>query len=206
LPGFAEYEVVELILTLAIPRKDVKPQAKELIEKFGSLRGVLDAQLDDLRQVTGIGETAPVILRLIRESAVLYAQQTAETLEFLGNPESLSRFWQLKIGNLPFEVFEVAYLDSGLRLLRDGVERLEEGTVDRAAVFPRRIITAALKRGAAALVLAHNHPNGRIQPSEQDKNITRALVLAGELLQIRIIDHLIVSPDTSFSFRAEGLL
>jgi len=107
---------------------------------------------------------------------------------------------------LTYEVFQVAYLDSGYRLLKDGVDTLEEGTIDRAAVYPRRVMDAALRRNAAALVFAHNHPNGIINPSEQDKVLTRALILAAETLQIKVIDHVIVSNDTVFSFRKEGLI
>jgi DNA repair protein RadC len=91
-------------------------------------------------------------------------------------------------------------------MIRDSVERLEEGTVDRATVYPRRVVESALKRRAKAMVLAHNHPNGDVKPSEQDKLLTRALVLAAETVQLQIIDHLIVSPDDSFSFKKAGLL
>jgi DNA repair protein RadC len=110
------------------------------------------------------------------------------------------------MGALENEVFEVAYLDSGYRLLREGVDRLEEGTTDRAAVYPRRVIEAALKRGAAALVLAHNHPNGDVRPSEHDKLLTRAIVLGAETVHIKVVDHLIVSVHETFSFRKAGLL
>ena len=115
-------------------------------------------------------------------------------------------FWRMRIGALSKEVFEVAYLDTGYRLLRNGVDRLEEGTIDRATVYPRRVIEHAIKRGAAALVLAHNHPNGHVQPSEQDKTLTRALVLAAETVHLKILDHLVVSPDEVFSFRKAELL
>jgi len=206
LAGFADYEVVELLLTLAIPREDVKRQAKALVVRFGNLRGILDAPLEELRLVQGIGEVTPVALRIIREAADLYLQQSAEQRESLADPEALTRFWRSKIGALPNEVFQVGYLDSGLRLLRDGVETLEEGTADRAAVYPRRVVEAALRRSAAALVFAHNHPNGDIRPSEQDRTLTRALILAANTVQIKVLDHLIVSPDNVFSFRKEGLL
>jgi len=206
LAGFADYEVVELLLTLAIPRRDVKERAKALIARFGSLRGILDAPLEELRKVKGIGEVAPVALRVIREAANVYLQQCAEGQASLAEPESLIRFWRARIGGLPHEVFQVAYLDTGLRLLRDGVETLEEGTIDRAAVYPRRVLEAALRRRAASLVFAHNHPNGNVRPSEQDKFLTRALVSAANTVQIRVLDHLIVSRDAAFSFRKEGLL
>jgi DNA repair protein RadC len=112
----------------------------------------------------------------------------------------------MRIGALQNEVFEVAYLDSGYRLLRQGVDTLEEGTIDRAAVYPRRVIEAALKRGAAAVVLAHNHPNANLTPSEHDKILTRAIVLAAETVNLKVVDHLIVSAQDIFSFRKAGLL
>ena len=204
--GFNDYEVVELLLTLAIPRLDVKQPAKTLIARFGNLRGILDAQLEELQEIKGIGSVAPVALRIIRSSAELYLEQSAETSESLLDPERLSAFWRLRIGALHDEVFEVAYLDSSYRLLIEGVDRLEQGTIDRATVYPRRLVEAALMRRAAALVLAHNHPNGQVQPSDQDKTLTRALVLAAETVNVKILDHLIISPDKVFSFRKAGLL
>lgn len=204
--GFNDYEVIELLLTLAIPRSDVKEAAKLLVSRFGNLRGIMDAPIEALQEVKGIGSVAPVAFRIIRSAATLYLQQSAESEEPLLAPDRLSAFWRLRIGSLPNEVFEVAYLDSTYRMLRDGVERLEEGTIDRAAVYPRSVMQAALKRGAAALVLAHNHPNGNIQPSEQDKVLTRAIVLAAETIHMKIVDHLIVSPDDTFSFRKARLM
>lgn len=206
LAGFADHEVVELLLTLAIPRSDVKEPAKALIARFGNLRGILDASLEDLRAVPGIGSVTPVALHIIKAAATLYLQQSSEGQDSLADPGRLASIWRMRIGSLPNETFEVAYLDSAYRLLRDGIERLEEGTIDRAAVYPRRIIEAALRRGAFGVVLAHNHPNGAVAPSEHDKLLTRAIVLAAETVSLRVIDHLIVSADESFSFREAGLL
>ena len=204
--GMADHEVVEILLTLAIPRKDVKERAKTLLTRFGNLKGVLDAPVEELRAIHGIGSVAPTAFRIIREAANLYLQQKAESEASLASPEMLYEFWRSRLGGLKDEVFEVAYLDSGYRLLRDGVERLEEGTIDRATVYPRRVMEAALRKGVAAMVLAHNHPNGNVQPSEQDKLLTRALVLAAEAVQLKIVDHLIVSADEVFSFRKAGML
>ena len=204
--GFAEHEVIELLLTLAIPRSDVKQQAKTLLKRFGSLRGILDAPLTELRSVEGIGEISAISLKIIREAATLYLQEASEGAEVLRDPERLSNFWRMKIGHLKNEVFAVAYLDSAYRLLHDGVETLQEGTIDRAAVYPRRVVETALKHQAAALVLAHNHPNGNVEPSEQDKVVTRAVVLAAETISLRVVDHLIVSASETFSFREAGLL
>ena len=206
LAGFAEHEVIEMLLTLAIPRLDVKQPAKALLERFGSLRGVLDAPLAELRSVKGIGEVASISLKVIREAATLYLLETSEEAQVLREPERLSDFWRMRIGHLKHEVFAVAYLDSAHRLLRNGVETLQEGTTDRAAVYPRRVVESALRRQAAALVLAHNHPNGNVEPSEQDKMVTRAVALAAETISLRVVDHLIVSAAKTFSFREEGLL
>lgn len=206
LAGFADYEVVELLLTLAIPRSDVKQPAKALISRFGNLRGILDAPIEELRTISGIGNVTPVALQIVKAAATLYLQQSGEGRDSLADPAHLSDFWRMRIGALTNEVFEVAYLDSACRLLRDGVETLEEGTIDRAVVYPRKVIEAALKRGAAAIVLAHNHPNGNLTPSEHDKVLTRAIVLGAETVHLKVVDHLIVSPTETFSFRKAGLL
>ena len=207
LAGFAEHEVVELLLTLAIPRRDVKEPAKALLARFDNLRGVMDAPRSELQSVAGVGEVAATALRVIRAAATRYLQQASEDdAEVLSDPRRLSDFWRMRIGALKHEVFAVAYLDSAGRLLRDGVETLQEGTIDRAAVYPRRVAAAALRREAAAIVLAHNHPNGLLQPSEHDKLITRAIVLAAETVGLRVVDHLIVAAQDTFSFRQAGLL
>lgn len=206
LDGFADYEVVELLLTLAIPRSDVKQPAKRLVSRFGNLRGILDASIEELRAVPGIGVVTPVALQIIRAAATLYLQQGGEGRDVLAEPDRLASFWRMRIGALTHEVFEVGYLDSGYRLLRDGIETLEEGTMDRAAVYPRRVVEAALRRRAFGVVLAHNHPNGTVAPTEQDKVLTRAIVLAAEAVSVRVVDHLIVSAQDAFSFRKAGLL
>jgi len=206
LDGFADYEVVELLLTLAIPRSDVKQSAKALIARFANLRGILDAPIEDLQAVKGIGSVTPVALKIIRAAATLYLQQNGEHQDSLADASRLADFWRMRIGALQNEVFQVGYLDSCYHLLRDGVETLQEGTIDRAAVYPRRVIESALRRGAAALVIAHNHPNGQVTPSEQDKVLTRSILLAAETVGVKIVDHLIVSANESFSFRKAGLL
>ena len=206
LAGFGEHEVVELLLTLAIPRADVKQTAKQLVTRFGNVRGVLDASLSELRSVAGVGEVASIALQVIRAGATHYLQQSSEAREVLADPQRLRDFWRMRIGGLQHEVFGVAYLDSANAVSKDGVEILQEGTIDRAAVYPRRVVEAALRRQAAAIVLAHNHPGGKLEPSEHDKLVTRAIVLAAETIGLRVVDHLIVSPDDAFSFRNAGLL
>jgi len=206
LASFADYEVVEFLLTLAVPRSAVKQRAKPLIARAGNLRGFLDAPIDDLHAVAGIGTVTPLALQMIKAAATLYLQQGSEGHDSLADPVRLADFWRMRIEALQNEVFEVAYLNSAYRLMCDGAETLEEGTIDRAAVYPGRVIEAALKRGAAALVLGHNHPNDNGIPSEHAKVLTRAIVLGTETVHLKVVDHLIVSAQQTFSLCKAGLL
>jgi len=214
LASFQDYEAVELLLTLAIPRKDVKIPAKEAIKRFGSFRGVIDAPIEELRKIPGIGEVAPLAIRLIREAATLYLQPRSQadlTLKRT-NPETISledprilfNYCKAALGAHTDEVFKVIYLDNRFKVI--GLETLTEGTIDRATVYPRKVIESALKKKASILIFAHNHPDGNINPSDHDKTLTRALLLAAKTLNITVYDHLIVSKDEVFSFRAQGLL
>ena len=136
LGAFSDYEVVEFLLTLCIPRRDVKNTAKRLLSRFGNLRGIFNASLDELREINGIGTVSPVAIHFIRDISLLYQQQVAEKSDSFLEPTVLERFWRERIGSLPNEVFEVGYLDGAYRLLKNGIERLEEGTIDRASVYP----------------------------------------------------------------------
>jgi len=214
LASFQDYEAVELLLTLAIPRKDVKIPAKEAIKRFGSFRGVLDAPIEELKKIPGIGEVAPLAIRFIREAATLYLQPRSQadlTLQrtepekiSLEDPRILFNYCKAALGAHTDEVFKVIYLDSRFKVI--DLETLTEGTIDRATVYPRKVMESALKKKASILVFAHNHPDGNINPSDHDKTLTRALLLAAKTLNITIYDHLIVSKDEAFSFRAAGLL
>lgn len=205
LAGFSQHEVIELLLTLAIPRADVKEPAKRLLGRFGDLRGVLDAPLDELEAVSGVGPVAAAGLHIVRAAATAYLQHTVAARALL-EPGDLIDFWRMRIGALRHEAFAVGYLDTAYRLLPNGVEIVQRGTLDRAAVYPRQVIAGALKREAAALVLAHNHPNGDVAPTESDRRLTEAIVDAAQAVQVRVFDHIVVSATTGFSFRAAGWL
>lgn len=204
--GFADYEVVELLLTLCIPRKDVKPTAKALIERFGNLKAILDAPRSALEEVPGLGSVAPVALKVVKSMTELYLQQEAEDQVVLNSTDRIERFWRSRLGSYKYEVFEIAHLDSAYRLIKDGVQRLEEGIVDRAQVYPRKVIEAALKRSASGIILAHNHPSGKAYPSVQDEKLTTVLQGIAAPLSIQVVDHLIITEQDVFSFRRAGLL
>jgi len=204
--GCDDEDLLELLLSALSPDGDSQHAARMLLARLGTLSEVINASPSDIANVAGIdigaGKCLPVV-RAVMERCLLCAAENGDTLT---QSERLVDLWRLRIGRLRREVFEVGYLDSSYRLLPDGVERIEEGTVDRAAVFPRHVIAAALRREAFALVLAHNHPNGRVEPSEHDKHLTRALVLAADTVDVRVVDHIIVSSTAAFSFKAAGLL
>lgn len=201
-----DYEQVELLLTLAIPRKDVKPIAKALIERYGDLKTILDAPLHDLTAVPGIGNVAPVALKIVREIAAMYLQQAAGQKRAPYEPLELEKALQVRLGSLREEVFEIVCMDKGHRILPNGIVRIEDGTIDRANVYPRSVVKAALKMEAACIVLVHNHPSGSVEPSVYDKALTKAVLLAAEAVDIKVLDHLIISATAAFSFKREGLL
>src|SRR3990172_5620381 len=201
---FAEYEVVELLLSLVVPRRDIKPQAKRLVARFGNLRGILDARPIEIQEVEGVGPATAANLHLLRQILVRYLQEIAQQGEPLAGIDRLPEYCRVRLGNEEVEVFRVFFLDSKLQVLAE--EELERGTIDRAAVYPRTVIEAAMRHKATGIVLAHNHPSGDTTPSELDRTLTKAIVLAGAALDIRVVDHLIVSRDRVVSFRESGLL
>jgi DNA repair protein RadC len=204
--SMTDCEILELLLASSSQGQDHPPTAKKLIEHFGSLHGILQAtsqQLDDIPSVNLQVRTKLQGLRL-----ALRRLRTSHSLTNGGRDQvsRLGDYWRSKLGSFHTEVFETAFLDSALHLLHNGIERTAEGTIGRATVYPRRILESALFRGAAGVVLAHNHPNGVVLPSEHDKLVTRAIVLAAESIDVKVVDHLIVSRTDTFSFRSAGLL
>lgn len=206
LAGFSEHEVLELLLTLCIPRRDVKEPAKALLKRFGSLRGVLDAPVDQLQEMNGIGGVAPIALQIIREAATLYLQETAETGSLLDSTDALKSLFRMRLGNLRYEAFEVAFLDKSYQLIRNGIERLEEGVADRTRVYPAKVMRAALLKHAVFVVVAHNHPSGQLKASAEDIRLTEALASSARSLELQLLDHIIVTPSDALSFLDEGLL
>jgi DNA repair protein RadC len=204
--SFSKHEIVELLLTLSIPRKDVKTIAKTLLQTFGSIKGIFDANIDDLVQIKGIGESTAVAFKIIRSVNNLYLQEQLEDTPVCNSVEKTSVLWKNRLSNLAVEVLEVAYLDSSLRLIKDGIERLETGTIVATTVYPRKIAEAALRRGARAIILAHNHPCGSAEPSDCDERNTRTIKIALQYLDIQLVDHIIVATSGTFSFKENGLL
>ncbi|MDR1432733.1 MAG: DNA repair protein RadC [Puniceicoccales bacterium] len=204
--GFADHEIVELLLTLSIPRKDVKATAKHLLQTFGSLAGIFDADIGEVVQVKGIGQSTAVALRIIRAVNSLYLQEKIESEPAFDSVGKAIELWRSRLSCLKFEVVEVAYLNSSLRLMKDGIERLETGTASATVFYPRKIAETAIRHGATAVIIAHNHPTGPAEPSDYDERSTRTIKTALQYLDIRLLDHIIISSNDAFSFKEHGLL
>ncbi len=204
LSSLHDYESLELLLFYAVPRKDVKPLAKELILAFGGLRGVLDASFEDLEKIPGMGENASLLLPLVKALGSAYLKERALEGEQLSCTEDLVRYCMASMGGLKDERFTVIFLNTRNRIIE--VEDIQDGTVNQAVVYPRKILEKALQHKASAMILVHNHPSGNTAPSEADVRLTRAVQETAKILDIRIHDHLIIGGNRYFSFRGEGLL
>jgi len=202
--GFKDYEALELILTYAIPRKDVKPIAKELIRGFGDFQGVLDAPFDDLVKTGGVGENAATFLNLLKSSAGLYLKQVLKRKKGISGTRDLLDYCRVEMRGLKDEQFRAIFLNSQNEIIGDEV--IQEGTVDQSVVYPRKVMERALYYKATAMIFVHNHPSGSIKPSKEDIALTETLRQAAGSLQLRVYDHLIISKNGYFSFLEGGLL
>jgi len=202
--GFHDYEILELLLTYAIPRRDVKPLAKRLIKHFGSLSGVLDADPQEVEAAAKLGAISSALIHLVKETCGAYLAERMRQQEILSSPQAVLDFARVKLSGLPHEAFMVIFVNVKNRVLNHQI--LQEGTVNQAVVYPRRIVEEALTQHASGLILVHNHPSGEINPSAEDRHLTRSLIEATRALDIRVLDHLIVGKDGYFSFAEKGML
>jgi len=204
LSGFHDYETLELLLSFAIPRRDVKPAAKQLVKKFGGLRGVFDASLDELETVPGVGPNAAIMIRFLKEAASLYLKEKIQKRSLLDSPEAVIEYCRHSLLGQRNELFRVIYLNTRNEII--DVETISEGTVDHTSVYPRKVLEGALRHNAVALIFVHNHPDGASEASDADRRLTQALVQATKAVGISVHDHVIVGQDGHFSFRQQGWL
>lgn len=202
--SLAEYEIVEMLLALGTPRRDVKPIAKELIKKFKSLRGVLDANDTSLKEVKGVGPNNIFGLRFVHDVASEYLKQRASELPLANSPGKVFDYLYHSMAGLDKEVFKMLSLDAKNKIIR--VDDLFEGTVDGSVVYLRETVKQALSHKAVSVIFAHNHLSGDPKPSKADKDITQDLVAACMLIEITVLDHIVIGDHTFFSFADEGLI
>jgi DNA repair protein RadC len=204
LPALPDYEVLELLLFRSIPRGDVKPLAKQLLARFGSLGAVLGADAEALKQVRGVGEAAALDLRLVQEAALRASREKVARRPVISSWSALLAYVKAALAHEPREQVRILFLDKRNQLVADEVAG--RGTVDHAPVYPREVVRRALELSASAIILVHNHPSGDPTPSSADVEITREIVEAGRALRILVHDHLVVGRDGVASFKALGLL
>jgi DNA repair protein RadC len=195
-----DYELLELLLGYALPRRDTKPIAKALLERSKSLRRVMDEPVDELEASEGVGEYASTLIKLVKACMSRCLEPgEADRAEVLDNPEKVVNFLRAEIGGEASEHFLLLCLDPSGRLIH--TEHLARGTVNMAHVYPREVFRTALIKGASAVILVHNHPSGNLTPSSHDERLTKTLSELGEGLCITVHDHIIVTRDSAYSLK-----
>jgi len=197
-----DYEVLELLLGYVLRGRDVKPQAKELLEKAGGMSAILGYETSNVK---GLGNEAGVFFGAVKEffSRIGYEEIDRESV-IIDKPEKVSAFLKYKIGYDTKEQFVALFLDVNKKLL--GFKTLFKGTVDRLAVYPREIAEEAIAKKATFVIVAHNHPSGKLAPSDEDINLTDKLIKALAALDIIMADHIIISRNGFFSFKREQVI
>jgi len=203
--ALADAELLALLLRTGVAGKNVLQLAQELLDHFGGLSGLLQTGAEDLKVIKGMGGDAKraeliAVLELARRAM---AERLKERAVF-DSPEAVKQYLQLHIGSRAYEVFAVLFLDAQHRLIV--LEELFRGTLTQTSVYPREVVTRALQNHAAAVVLSHNHPSGSIEPSRADETLTQTLSAALSLIDVRVLDHVIVSAGQAFSMAEKGLL
>ena len=209
--GFAEYEILELLLTYCIPRKDTKPIAKELLNKFKSLDNVFKADFDKLSAIDGLGKNSIAFLKLIGDlPSIIYKDELKnkklidkETLK-ISNKDILLKYLRNKIGYEEIEKFYVLYLSSSNEVIE--FEENSVGTLDRSSVYPREIYKKIINLNAKSIILAHNHPSDNITPSKCDIELTNEIAKGLKNFGALLIEHIIITNNSYFSFLEEGLI
>ncbi len=199
-----DYELLELLLSFSIPHRDTKPYAKKLLSVFRNVRRMLDADITTLQTLGELPPQSAIHFKAIGDLYRLIPQEDFKRGRVITSPDDVAAFLKEQIGSRPREVFMTLFLDHRNHLL--AFERLQEGTVDHTAVYPREILKRALELHATGLILAHNHPAGSLEPSEGDKQLTRQILTASRAMGITVHDHLILTTEGHFSFRQAGLL
>jgi len=197
--GWLDYEVLELALSYAIPRRDTKTIAKELLSRFKTLNGVLDADRKELQCINGISKHSALFLKLLKDISILYVEKGIQKKDLLSTPHLVFDYLKVSLKGSTDEEFKMLFLDSRNQLI--AMEALKTGTVNRAIVFPRKIVERALYHHAVSVIIAHNHPAGSIEPSQEDQDITGAIRKALGTVDIKLLDHIVIGGNGFFSFK-----
>ena len=202
--GMLPYEVMEALLTIVLPRKDVKPLAKQLIERYENISQVLELPLEKLEKLPGISRITAIKLKMLRELVVYLLQEKfVSSGNLLDNPEAAINFIRMKIGAQKHEWCMAIFLDSHHHLISFHI--ISEGTVNYIFSYRRNIVEMALNEHASGVIIAHNHPSGVCEPSAEDINSTAELWKTLNEIDVKLLDHFIVCRDKAYSFAANGI-
>ena len=203
--AFTDAEVLELLLILGTPRKDCKEQARAALKHFGTLPAVLEASTAELQKVKGIGPNNSFAIHFLHGVSRRYLKHRLQEKDYLHSSREVVDYLIHTMRDLKKEVFTVIFLDASHAILESKV--IASGTISANTIYPRELVKQALHHNAAALVIAHNHPSGNIEPSSQDHSLTRTLFLACSFMNISLLDHLIIgTADNAFSFADHGIM
>jgi DNA repair protein RadC len=202
--ALADYELLELVLFRAIPVRDVKPLAKDLIKEFGSFAEVISAPIERLKKVKGLGVSAATDLKIMQAVAGRITQDAVNKREVLSSWPAVLDYCRTKLAFDDKESFHVLFLDKRNQLIRG--ETQQTGTVDHTPVYPREVVKRALELSATAIILVHNHPSGDPTPSRADIQMTKAIIDVAQPLGISVHDHIIVGKDGHASLKAMKLI
>lgn len=202
--GMADYEVLEILLFMVIPRRDTKELAKELLKEFKTIENILNRSQEELIKHRGITENNYPYLKYIKELIKYIHYEQMEDNKVLNSVERTYSYLKATMGLAEKEIFKLIYLNSRNEVL--GVEDLFIGTIDRSAIYPREVVKEVLRYNARSVIFAHNHPSGSLKPSTSDREITKKLKNILEPLDIRVLDHIIISKKGYYSFLEEGIL
>ena len=202
--SLSDGELLAIFLRVGVPGKTAVDLARELLSKFGDLRQLLDADLEVFSKIHGMGPAKYVQLQAALEMGKRYLEKSINVGDAITNPEKIKQFLKAKMRAYRQEVFSCVYLDNQHRIL--DYKELFYGTIDGASVYPREVVKQTLAFNAAAVIFAHNHPSGVAEPSQSDQQITERLVKALNLVDVRVLDHMIVGDGEVVSFAERGLL
>lgn len=202
--ALADYELLELVLFRAIPVRDVKPLAKDLIKEFGSFAEVISAPIERLKKVKGLGVSAATDLKIMQAVAGRMTQDAVNKREVLSSWPAVLDYCRTKLAFDHKESFHILFLDKRNQLIRG--ETQQTGTVDHTPVYPREVVKRALELSATAIILVHNHPSGDPTPSRADIQMTKAIIDVAQPLGISVHDHIIVGKDGHASLKGLRLI
>ncbi len=202
--SLTDTELMEILLCIALPRRNTKILAKDLLKKYGNFSKTIAAEPESLLSIKGVGKSVLSCFKLIREGAIMLAREEIKNKPVISSWQKLLDYCRISIGHLEKEVFMVMYLNSQNELIDQELQ--EHGTVDQISIYPREITKRALLLNASAVILVHNHPGGSSKASKSDIETTKKISSALSPFNIRIHDHVIISNKNFLSFKSEGLL